>query len=143
MILLVALIILLVIARLSIAPLSPRPDNLGVSADGNLAPCPSSPNCYSSARNNRPIAYDVSQAEAHDRLVSIINSMERAEIITNQPDYIHAEYRSALWGFIDDVEFYFDPNNNVIHYRSAARLGYGDMNANRNRINAIIERFTN
>ena len=135
-----ALIVLLVVARVAVAPLSPRPDNLGVT-DGMLAPCPSSPNCYTSARNNRPIPYDGSQAEAHDRLVSIIDGMERAEIISDQPDYIHAEFRSALWGFIDDVEFYFDAENTVIHYRSAARLGHGDMGVNKARIADIQAQF--
>lgn len=136
------LIVLFVVARLAIEPLSPRPNNLGVT-DGALAPCPSSPNCYASSVNNRPIPYTGTQADAHDRLVAIIENMPRTKIVTNQPDYIYAEFRSALWGFIDDVEFYFDPEASVIHYRSAARLGYGDMGANKARIDDITAQFTN
>ena len=40
-------------------------------------------------------------------------------------------------GFIDDVEFYFDSNAEVIQVRSAARLGKSDLGVNRKRIDAI------
>ena len=136
------LMVLFVVARLAITPLSPRPANLGVT-DGALAPCPSTPNCYASSVNNRPIPYSGTQADAHDRLVAIIENMPRTKVITDQPGYIHAEFRSALWGFIDDVEFYFDPQDSVIHYRSAARLGHGDMGVNRARIEDITAQFNN
>jgi uncharacterized protein (DUF1499 family) len=35
------------------------------------------------------------------------------------------------------VEFVLDEQNNVIHFRSASRVGRGDMGANRARIEAI------
>lgn len=37
-------------------------------------------------------------------------------------------------GFVDDVEFYFRPDEATVEYRSASRLGEKDFNANRNRI---------
>jgi uncharacterized protein (DUF1499 family) len=38
---------------------------------------------------------------------------------------------------VDDVEFTFDETAGLIHFRSAARLGYGDMGMNRARMEAI------
>ncbi|PJF22641.1 MAG: DUF1499 domain-containing protein [Phototrophicales bacterium] len=127
--------------------LSPRPDNLGVSANGQLAPCPSSPNCVSTQATDKlhaiePIAYgDLSTAQAREIILNILNNMERTEIITQRADYIHAEVRSALWRFVDDVEFYFDEDAGMIHFRSASRLGRGDMGVNRRRMEHIRSEF--
>ena len=40
-------------------------------------------------------------------------------------------------GFVDDVEFFLDENANVIHVRSASRLGNSDLGTNRKRVEAI------
>lgn len=37
-------------------------------------------------------------------------------------------------GFVDDVEFFFQPDGNTVEYRSASRLGERDFDANRKRI---------
>jgi len=38
---------------------------------------------------------------------------------------------------VDDVEFWIDAPNQVIHFRSASRVGRGDLGANRARVEAI------
>jgi uncharacterized protein (DUF1499 family) len=38
-------------------------------------------------------------------------------------------------------EFWFPQDEPVIHFRSAARLGYGDMGVNRDRMNRIAEAY--
>lgn len=40
-------------------------------------------------------------------------------------------------GFVDDVEFFFQPDNSTVEYRSASRLGEGDFDVNRKRIKDI------
>jgi uncharacterized protein (DUF1499 family) len=40
-------------------------------------------------------------------------------------------------GFVDDVEFLIEPNTQVIHVRSASRLGQSDLGVNRQRIEMI------
>jgi uncharacterized protein (DUF1499 family) len=50
------------------------------------------------------------------------------------PDDIHAEFRSRVFGFVDDVEFFFPAGQRVIHVRSASRTGYSDFGVNRKRI---------
>jgi uncharacterized protein (DUF1499 family) len=40
-------------------------------------------------------------------------------------------------GYVDDVEFYLDEGANVIHVRSASRLGKSDLGVNRQRVEEI------
>jgi uncharacterized protein (DUF1499 family) len=117
------------------------PANLGVR-DGRLAPCPSSPNCVSSQSTDRehavePLSYTTSPGEAMADLKKIILNMKRARIVSETGDYIHAEFTSAIWRFVDDVEFYFDDAAKVIHVRSASRLGKSDFGVNRKRVEEI------
>ncbi len=68
---------------------------------------------------------------------SIIGSMKRTRIVSERGNYLHVEFTSALWRFVDDVEFYFDDSVKVIHLRSASRLGKSDFGVNRKRMEAI------
>lgn len=118
-----------------------RPATLGVK-DGRLAICPSTPNCVSSQSIDKehaiePFTYAVSTPAAHDDLKKIILGMKRSEIITDSGVYIHAEFTSAIWRFVDDVEFYFDEKAKTVHIRSASRLGKSDFGVNRKRMESI------
>ena len=122
-----------------------RPADLGVR-NGNLKAPPSSPNAVSSQATSgdhqiAPLAYKGSQEQAMKALKAIIESTPNTRIVETKPDYLYAEYASALMGFVDDVEFYFPPNGKIIHVRSASRLGYSDLGANRKRIEAIRARL--
>lgn len=133
------------VARWLVQRVSPVPDHLGVE-NGRFAPCPSSPNCVSSFASDEqhriaPLTFSGSLPEAKVRLYNVITAMPRARVIANTPDYIHAEFRSALWRFVDDVELYFDAENSLIQMKSAARLGYGDGGVNRKRIEDIRAAF--
>lgn len=134
-----------VAARLAVQNFSPMPANLGVT-NGQLAPCPDSPNCVTSHATRAdqaivPIIYSGSIEDAQAKLLRVLQAMPRTSIISNQPGYIHAETRTAFWGFIDDNEFYFDDAAKVIEVRAAARLGYSDLNKNRERLEAIRAAF--
>jgi uncharacterized protein (DUF1499 family) len=124
-----------------------RPTNLGVQA-GKFTPCPGTPNCVNSQAPNsnkehqiEPIAYTSSPAEAIAKLKSIIEGMERTQIITETNDYLYTEFTSALMGFVDDVEFYLDPAAKAIQVRSASRLGQSDLGVNRKRVETIRAKF--
>jgi uncharacterized protein (DUF1499 family) len=122
-----------------------RPANLGVR-NGNLKTAPSSPNAVSSQaiggyHQIAPLAYKGSLEEAMKALKAIVEGTPNTRIVELKPDYLYAEYASALLGFVDDVEFYFPPGDNVIHVRSASRLGYSDLGVNRKRIEAIRARL--
>lgn len=114
--------------------------------DNRLSPCPTSPNCVSSLSADKshyvePLTYEVTLEEAREKLISVIHSMKRAEIVTAEIDYIHATFKSALFGFVDDVEFSFDDQRKVIDVRSASRTGYSDLGVNRKRVEEIRKRF--
>lgn len=118
-----------------------RPNNLGVS-NGKLAPCPNSPNCVSSQSTDAthkiaPLTFTSTPEEAVANLKQIIQSLPRTKIINESQDYLYAEFKSALLGFVDDVEFYLDRNANAIQVRSASRLGQSDLGVNRQRIETI------
>ncbi len=122
-----------------------RPDNLGV-VEGKLAPCPSSPNCVSTSSQDAehgiaPLTYNSTPEEAMANLKRIINSLERTNIVEETDNYLYAEFSSKLMGFVDDVEFYLDPEANVIQVRSASRLGESDLGVNRQRIETIRAKF--
>ena len=123
-----------------------RPANLGVH-QGKLSQCPKSPNCVSSqsidkAHYIEPLRYEGSLENAKDKLLSVIRAMKRARVVTMRDDYIHAEFVSALFRFVDDAEFLFDEKKKMIHIRSAARIGYWDLGVNRKRMERIRVKFS-
>jgi uncharacterized protein (DUF1499 family) len=122
-----------------------RPDDLGVK-NGRLKPPPTSPNAVSSQAQDAghaiaPLIYTGTRERAIEALVKIIEATPRTRIVSRSQDYIYAEYQSALMGFVDDVEFWFEPGAKTIQVRSASRLGYSDFGVNRARVEDIRRRF--
>lgn len=121
-----------------------RPTNLGVIRD-RLTDCPSKPNCVGSQARDEdhavaPFLYEGSKQSAFQRLKKAIESLERTTVIQESEDYLRMECKSAIMGFVDDVEFYF-PDEKVIHVRSASRLGYSDLGVNRKRVERLRKLF--
>ena len=124
---------------------TPAPTSLGIT-NGRLSSCPNAPNCVSSYPNdgyakNSPIRYVGTQAEAKAKLVQLLEALPNTKIVSAESNYLHAVQTSSFWGFPDDIEFYLDDKENIIHFRSASRLGRGDMNINQKRMEAIISAF--
>ena len=109
---------------------------------GTLGGCPDMANgvCSTAENENRITPYDVSHlADPVEKLKEVIAAMPRATIIAATDFYIHAEFRSPAFHFVDDVEFLFDPSKQVIHVRSVARVGFSDLGVNRRRAEEIRE----
>lgn len=118
-----------------------RPTNIGIN-NGQLAQCPDSPNCVSSDENSenhyiQPLQLSENGSVTFQRLRIYLQEQNNISLITNNENYIHAEASSDLFGFVDDVEFNYRPQTNIIAVRSASRLGYSDMGVNRKRVEAI------
>ena len=118
------------------------PTNLGV-INGQLAKCPDSPNCVSSFDDQNdsvhyiePIRF-TSANSPRKNLEKAIISIAGVTVIESKPNYIYAEFQSRLMKYVDDVEFYIVPKQQLIHVRSASRLGYGDLGVNRKRIEIL------
>lgn len=120
-----------------------RPDNIGISG-GKLAACKPSPNCVSSQADKAadpghyvdPIRYKGPAEAAWKALRQAVRESERVNVVREDERYLYAEFGSRLMGFVDDTEFQLDPGG-LIHVRSASRLGRGDFEVNRNRVEAI------
>jgi len=71
------------------------------------------------------------------QIKAIVEGMDGAKVIKSEPGYLYAQFTTKLMKYVDDVEFWFDPAANVIHVRSASRVGRGDLGVNRKRIEAV------
>jgi uncharacterized protein (DUF1499 family) len=67
--------------------------------------------------------------------------MPRSRLVSSRDGYLHAEFRSRLLGFVDDVEFSIDEAEQLIHFRSASRVGYSDLGVNRKRMEEFLRRY--
>lgn len=124
-----------------------RPSNLGVR-DGRLATCPDSPNCVSTQAEDRehwiaPFTYQGDSGTVIETLDKIVRRQPRTRIIEKSPQYLHAEFQSAFFRFVDDVEFYVEAESGRVHFRSASRVGRSDLGANRARMESIRSLFQN
>jgi len=121
------------------------PANLG-AVSGRLAPCPSSPNCVSSDATDvrhavAAFVLAAPAAEAWRAAGEAVAGLPRTRIVVQTADYLHAECRSAIFGFVDDLELLLHVDDGQIAVRSASRLGYGDMGVNRSRIEQLRDRL--
>jgi uncharacterized protein (DUF1499 family) len=107
-----------------------------------LAPCPSSPNCVSSDAQDETHQIDafeltVSSDEAWSAVQDEVAGLSRSKIVEDSAGYLRVECVSALFRFVDDLELQLRPSDNLIAVRSASRVGYSDMNVNRNRVEKL------
>ena len=124
------------------------PDDLGVRA-GRLKGLSNTDNCVSSQAalypthpmhakaEIAPLPLQGSAANTIDRLAATVAAMPGARVVQRQPDYLYAQFTTPLMRFVDDVEFWVDPQARVVQVRSASRVGRRDFGVNRQRVEAI------
>ena len=124
------------------------PDDLGVHV-GKLKPPSMTENSVSSQAElypdhpqrlyatTLPLALRGDGAATMARLKGVVQAMPGAKLVKSEPDYLYAQYTTRWMGFVDDVEFWFDPEAKAIQVRSASRLGQRDMGVNRQRVEAV------
>lgn len=113
---------------------------------GRLAGCPATPNCVSTESQRQdqeiaPLPLDRPADEALARLEQVLRSFYGVRIVQSRDNYLHAEFRTLLLNFHDDVEIFIDEAAGKIHLRSASRVGHSDLGANRRRSDAIRRRY--
>ncbi|MCZ6663868.1 MAG: DUF1499 domain-containing protein [Gammaproteobacteria bacterium] len=111
--------------------------------EGRLAACPTSPNCVCS----EPQAADDRKHSIEPiRLETGGNAMEWAAVVvvvremggrieTDSGNYLHAIFVSRIFRFVDDLELRADGES--LQVRSASRVGYSDLGANRKRVESL------
>lgn len=76
-----------------------------------------------------------------EALVETVESMPRTEIQEQDEFYLHVTYTTAVFRFIDDVEFLIEEDE--VHFRSSSRLGHYDFGLNKRRMNAFGKEYEN
>ena len=125
---------------MSPAPTLPNDDTL------DLEPCPATPNCVSTraerdSQRMDPIPFSGSLDEARSRLVDLLEAEPRVRLEAVDRHRIVSVFTTRLMRFKDDVVFVLDPEERVIHFRSASRVGRSDWGANRDRMERLTRAF--
>lgn len=103
-----------------------------------LKPCPRKPNCVSSQGQGRQYIEPLPGDEATwGRLPGVLEAVAGVRVVEQTAQAMRAEARTRVLRFVDDLEFVRDPEQGVIHMRSASRLGYSDFGVNRRRLEAV------
>lgn len=118
-----------------------RPSNLGVK-DGKLAACPGTPNCVNSQSDDAQSKIAALPGVSIAELKKVVTAMAGATVIEEKDNYLYAEFKSKLMGYVDDVEFYLDSSTNSLQVRSASRLGKSDLGVNRKRVEEIRSKLS-
>lgn len=128
------------------------PADLGVK-DGRLKPPSPTRNSVSSQADLYPdhpqrayarIAPFTVQGKGSDalqRLAQLLKGMPGVTVVTQTGDYVHAQCQTKWLRFTDDLELWLEPTGQLIHVRSASRLGREDFGVNRERVEALRAAF--
>lgn len=124
-----------------------EPRKVGMK-NGKFFPCPEKHVCVSTQAPKddekhyiEPIEYSISLENAKNKIKKIITSTKRTKILEEKNNYIHALFTTFLFRFKDDVEFYFDEESKMIHFRSQSRIGGYDWGANRSRMEKVKKKY--
>ncbi|MFN3192025.1 MAG: DUF1499 domain-containing protein [Aureliella sp.] len=112
-----------------------------------LGACPDSPNCVSTQAEDEghridAIAFSGTAEEALSAVRKTLESMPRMKVVSEEGNYLHATATTLIMRYVDDVEFLFDETEGTLHFRSASRIGYSDLGANRKRMETFRQRFS-
>ena len=107
-----------------------------------LKPCPATPNCVSSKAGDathrvEPFPFTGAAADSLARVKVAALSFPRTRVVEEAPGYVRITFTSAVFRFVDDVEFETDDAAHMVHVRSASRVGSSDFGVNRKRVEAI------
>jgi len=122
---------------------SPAPDTLGV-ADGKLAPCPATPNCVNTGMLHPPgtepflLRGEPSSSDVTVGIRGVVSEIPRVTIVSASGGYLHAEVRSRIFRFVDDLELLVVDGGELV-VRSASRVGRSDLGVNTRRVKWLRE----
>lgn len=146
-VIIITLLIVFIFASLLVLGKTSKSGNAQGLLNGKLQPCPDKPNCVSSEQIDDAehfisplVISDNSASSAMTVLKKIILEL-KGEIQTVNETYIATTFSSALFGFVDDLELRVDSKQNIIHIRSASRVGHSDLGANKKRVELIRKKF--
>jgi uncharacterized protein (DUF1499 family) len=71
----------------------------------------------------------------------VLQQTERVRIVAREPGYLRAEFTTRWMRYVDDVELELRVQQGVVALRSASRIGYWDLGANRRRVEALRQQL--
>jgi uncharacterized protein (DUF1499 family) len=109
------------------------------SEPSGILDCPDTPNCVSSLAKNpkyrvEPFKLKKDPETSWDMVNKTVGSLSRTKIVSANSSDIHAECRSMIFRFVDDLTLHLTASKGIIHIRSASRIGYSDLGVNRRRV---------
>lgn len=115
-----------------------------LTTEKKLPLCLNSPNCVSSQANPTdtrhfiaPFKISGNPDKAWTALKKALGSRSRTVITHETKDTLHAEATSLVLHFVDDINLILDADAQLIHVRSASRIGHSDFGVNRKRVEAL------
>jgi uncharacterized protein (DUF1499 family) len=119
---------------------------MNASENKKIAGCQKCLNCVSSEAQDTKHAIDPfclkkDQESGWNEIRYIISNLPRSTIVNATNHYLHAECKSRLFGFIDDLELQLDPVTGYIGVRSASRTGCYDFGVNRRRVSSLRQKL--
>jgi|LLEJ01.1.fsa_nt_gi uncharacterized protein (DUF1499 family) len=120
------------------------PAYLGLK-NNQLAPMPSSPNAVSSQtdieeKKVNPLSF-TSIDDAKKNVKRVFAQLPNNSVEVENDNYMHVIFTTETMRFHDDVELFFDLENQTIHYRSQSRVGYSDRGLNKTRYEQFSELY--
>ncbi|WP_432467339.1 DUF1499 domain-containing protein [Agarivorans sp. Z349TD_8] len=114
---------------------------------GHLAALASTPNGVSTEAQNEskkvaalPFKGDLKQTQL--AALGALAKMGNNQVMLRNEVYVHTVFITAKLRFRDDVELYFDPRQQQVHFRSQSRVGYSDRGVNLARYRQFAKLYT-
>lgn len=111
--------------------------------NGRLSVCSQKPNCVSSEEetdSQHKVEPITAGSLTIKQLALLVEDMGGKVVLVNNA-YLAAEFSSSLFGFVDDLELRIDLQDDLLHIRSASRVGHSDFGVNRKRVDQIRARL--
>jgi uncharacterized protein (DUF1499 family) len=108
--------------------------------------CPDTPNCVSSLAENpkfrvEPFKLKKDPKSSWDIVKKTVELLPRTKVVSADNSDIHAECKSMIFRFVDDLTLHLTASNSIIHIRSASRIGYSDFGVNRRRVETLRKKL--
>ena len=123
-------------------------NNLQVNKEGemSLSSCFPLPNCVSSSAwflYNHVDEFElvIPEEKAWPIINEVIRQTPRTEIVKADAFYIHAEYRSRVFGFVDHLELLLHKQKGAVSVRSSSSIALFDFCVNYFRVNELREQL--
>lgn len=144
---LIFLAIVLIAALSMMMKNTKEPSDLGIKS-GKLSELPNSPNGVSTQTSQEDKLVDVLKYKSDGEITrkeikEVCIDFGNARLEDENDNYMRFVFTSGKMKYNDDVEFYFDDENEIVHYRSNSRVGYSDMGLNKERYLKIVDSYTN